>query len=126
MDQFTPHDEQPDRPVPKPIGAALRLLLIAAAGTLIVLGMQLISTFFPEPSRPSVLQPTPTPVGPNFVSYIFTYRNFISSPYVMVPWFLAMVYLAISRRHQPNAWLYALLSGAALPSIIFHYILHWV
>jgi hypothetical protein len=126
MDQVNPHDHPSGSPGPKSIGAALRLVLIATTGTLIVLGMQLIPTFFLEPTRPSVLQPTSTPQGPDFVSYMFRQQHFISSPYVIVPWFLAMVYLAISRRNQPKSWLYALLAGGALPSIIFHYILHWI
>jgi hypothetical protein len=126
MEQVTPQGHPSGSPRPKSIGATLRLYLIAAAGTLIVLGMQLIPTIFPEPSRPSVLQPNSTPEGPDFVRHMFRYQKLISSPYVMLPWFLAMVYLAISRRNQPKSWLYALLAGAALPNIIFHHILHWI
>ena len=100
--------------------------MVATAGALIVLGMQLVPTFFPTPSRPSVLQPTPIPEGPDFLGYMVRVQHFVYGPYVILPWFLVMVYLAISRHNQPKSWLYALLAGAALPSIIFHYILHWI
>jgi hypothetical protein len=128
MDQITPQLHPSRDAVPKPIGGALRMFLAAAAGTLIVLGMQLVQTFFPAQSRPSVLQPTSTPTGPGSIGYMFLLRlqHFISAPYVILPWFLAMVYLAISRRNQPKSWLYALLAGGALPTIIFRHILHWI
>jgi hypothetical protein len=126
MDQITPHRQPSQGSVPKPIGGALKMFLAATAGTLIVLGMQQISTLFPAPSRPSVLQSTPTPEGPDLVGYMFRLQHLISGPYVILPWFLVMVYLAISRRNQPKSWLYALLAGGSLPSIIFHYILHWI
>jgi hypothetical protein len=126
MDHLTPHDHQSGNPVPKPIGAALRLFLIAAAGTFTVLGMQLIPAFFPAPTRPSVLQPASTPEGPDILGQMSRVQHFITGPYVILPWFLAMVYLAISRRDQPKSWLYALLAGGALPGIIFHFMLHWI
>jgi hypothetical protein len=126
MDQITPQRHPAKDSAPKPIGVALRMFLAATAGTLIVLAMQLISTFFPAPSGPSVLQPTSTPEGPDLVGYMFRLQHFISGPYVILPWFLVMVYLAIFRRNQPKSWLYALLAGGALPSIIFHFILNWI
>ncbi len=100
--------------------------MVATAGALIVLGMQLIPTFFPAPSRRSVLEPTSIPEGPDLLGYMSRVQHFHSGPYVILPWFVVMVYLAISRRNQPKSWLYALLAGAALPGIIFHYILHWI
>ena len=102
------------------------MFLAATAGTLIVVGMQSIPTFVSAPSRPSILQPTPTAAGTDAVSYMFHLKHFTPVPYVTLPWFLVMVYFAISRRNQQKSWLYALLAGAALPSIIFHYVLHWI
>lgn len=125
MDQITPPKHPAQDSAPKPIGAALRMFLAATAGTLIVLALQLIPTFFPKPSRPSVLQPTSTLEGPDLVGYMFRLQHFMFGPYVILPWFLVMVYLAISRRNHPKSWRYALLAGCALPSIIFHYILNW-
>ena len=126
MDHVTSRDRQSRSAVPKPINAALRLFLIAAAGTFIVLGMQLIPSFFSAPTRPSVLQPTSIPEGPDVVGQMSRLQHLITGPYVILPWFLAMVYLAISRRDQPKSWLYALLAGGALPGIIFHFILPWI
>src|SRR6185295_7833169 len=102
MDQLTPQSQPSQRPIPNPIGAPLKMFLSAMAGTLFVLGMQLIPT-----SRRSVLQPTPIPEGPNPVVRVL---HFISSPYVFLPWFLVMMYFAISRRNQPKSWRYAFLA----------------
>jgi hypothetical protein len=126
MDQVNPHRHPSQGSVPKPIGGSLIMFLAATAGTLIVLGMQLIPTFFPAPSSPSVLKPTSIPTGPDPVGYMLRLQHFVSGSYVILPWFLVMVYLAISRRSQPKSWLYALLAGCALPSIVFHYIFHWI
>jgi hypothetical protein len=126
MDQNATHRHPSQDSVPKPTGGGLKMFMIATAGALTVLGMQLIPTFFPAPSRQSVLEPTSIPEGPNLVGYMSRVQHIVTGPYVILPWFLAMVYLAISRRNQPKSWLYALLAGGALPSIIFHYILHWI
>jgi hypothetical protein len=126
MDRIAPNRHPSQGSVPKPIGGALRMFMVATAGALIVLGMQLIATFFPTPSRPSVLQPTSITERPDLLGYMSRVQHFIFGPYVILPWFLVMVYLAISRRNQPKSWLYALLAGGALPGIIFHYILHWI
>jgi hypothetical protein len=105
-----------------PIGSALRIFLAGAAGTLIGLVIAFLS---PTPRRASVLEPlapeTSSPVG-----YMFRLQHLLTGPYVMVPWFLVMVYLAISKRDQPKSSFYALLAGLALPSIVFHYVLHWI
>jgi hypothetical protein len=102
------------------------MFMVAAAGALIVLGMQLIRTFLPAPTRPSVLQPISIPERPGILGYMSRVQHLVYGPYVILPWFLVMVCFAIYRRNQPKSWLYALLAGAALPSIIFHYILHWI
>ena len=99
--------------------------MIATAGALIVVGMQFVSTFFTA-SRPSVLQPSSIPEGPDALGQMSRLHHFLTGPYVILPWFLVMAYLAISRRDQPKSWLYALLAGGALPGIIFHFILRWI
>jgi hypothetical protein len=57
---------------------------------------------------------------------MFRLQHYLTGPYVIVPWFLVMVYLAISKREQPKSWFYAFLAGLALPGIIFHDVLHWI
>jgi hypothetical protein len=125
MDRIEPDRRRSQVSVRKPIGGALRMFMVATAGALIVLGMQLVPTFFTA-SPPSVLQPTSFPEGPDVLGQMSRLQHFIYGPYVILPWFLVMVYLAISRRNQPKSWLYALLAGAALPSVIFHFILRWI
>jgi hypothetical protein len=109
--------------IPMPISGALRIFLVGAAGALISL---VISSLIPAPRPPSVLEPTLTPESPDLVGYMFRLQHFLFGPYVIFPWFLAMVYLAISKREQPKSWTYALLAGLSFPGIIFHYVLHWI
>src|SRR5258708_17907688 len=104
MDHVTSRDRQSGSAVPKPINAALRLFLIAASGTFIVLGMQLIPSFSSAPTRPSVLQPASIPEGPDVVGQMSRLQHLLTGPYVILPRFLVIVYLAISRRDQPTSW----------------------
>jgi hypothetical protein len=104
-----------------PISGALRILLAGAIGTLVGL---VISLRIPAPARPSVLEPPGA--GPSgFAGYAFRLQHFLADRYFVLPCFLAMVYLAISKREQSKFWFYALLAGWALPAIVFHYVLHW-
>jgi hypothetical protein len=105
-----------------PVSSALRVFLAGAAGTMVGL---LLSFLSPTEHRPSVLEHlAPNPPGPG--GYMFRLQHLITGPYVIVPWFLVMVYLALSKRDQPKSALYALIAGLALPSIVFHYVLRWI
>jgi hypothetical protein len=112
-------------PSARTISSWLRLLLIASAGALIVIVMQLIPSVFPVLNRPSILQPA-SDTGGSFATYISRVQHFLYGPYLVPIWFLWLIYLAISRRDQPKYWVYALLAGGSLPGIIFHFILHWI
>jgi hypothetical protein len=121
------HEETPEHKtqtaIPMPISGALRIFLAGAAGALIGL---VISSLTPAPRRASVFERSVTPESPDLVGYMFRLQHFLIGPYVVVPWFLVMVYLAISKREQSKSWFYAFLAGLALAGIIFHDVLHWV
>lgn len=122
MDQSSSLERTGKAVISIPISGALRTFLAGAAGTLIGLVIAFLS---PSPRRASVLEPLAAqPPGPE--GYIFHLQHSLTGPYVIVPWFFVMVYLAISKRDQPKSWFYALLAGWALPSIVFHYALHWI
>ena len=104
-----------------PLSGAFRIFLAGTAGTLIAALLE----FVPGLPRGSVFERTLPPEGPGLVGYLFRLQNFLTSPYVIVPWFLVMIYLAISRREEPKSWFYAFLAGCSLSSVMFHYVLHW-
>ncbi len=108
---------------PVPISGGAKNILAGAAGTLIGLA---ISFLTPGPRRASVFERTFTRESPDLIGYMFRLQHSSLVPYVIIPWFLVMVYLAIFKREQPKSWLYALIAGWALPSIIFSYILRWI
>jgi hypothetical protein len=122
INQASSHARKEKAVISMPISGALRILLACATGALIGL---VISFLTPSPRRPSVLESL-TPEAPGLVGYTFRLQHFLTGPYVIIPWFLVMVYLAISKRQQPKSWFYALFAGWALPSIVFHYVLHWI
>lgn len=105
-----------------PISGELRTFLAAGSGILIGLVIALLN---PSPHRTSILEPLPVET-PGAVGFMFRLQGLLTGPYVIVPWFFVMIYLAVSRRGQRKSWFYAFLAGLALPSIIFHYILHWI
>jgi hypothetical protein len=107
-----------------PTGSALRMFLVAVAGALLASVMLLI---IPRPHGSSVLDPNPYshvpgPLG-EFQRFLL---QLFDSPYVILPWFLVITFLAVSRRNKPKAWVYGFLAGFSLPSIIFHYLLRWI
>jgi hypothetical protein len=109
--------------LPKPIGSALRLFLAATAGTLASVLMLAIS---PVPTRPSVLQPDLYPNGPGLIGLIHRLETIYSSPYFVLPVVLVFAFLAITRRDQKKAWIYAFLVGGSFPGILFHCVFHWI
>jgi hypothetical protein len=123
MDQITPHDHPTQGSVPTRISGTLRMFLAATAGTLASVLMLAIS---PAPMRPSVLQPDPYPNGHGLVGLIHRVQYIYSSPYFVLPVVLIFTFLAIKRRDEKKAWIYAFLVGASLPGILFHWFLHWI
>jgi hypothetical protein len=105
-----------------PVGNSLKIFLAGAVGILMGVSIAFLS---PSPRRTSVLEPV-SPEAPVPLGYIFHFQKLLTGPYVIIPWFLVMVYLAISKRDQPKSLFYALLAGWAFPSIIFYYLLHWI
>jgi hypothetical protein len=104
------------------ISNALKIFLAAAVGTLIGVFIAFLS---PSARRTSVFEPI-APEAPGPLGYILRLQKLLTGPYVIVPWFLVMVCLAVSKRDQPKSLFYALLAGWAFPSIIFHFLLHWI
>jgi|ERR1700674_1939398 len=120
MDQTTPHDDPTQGSVPVRISGALRMFLAAAAGTLTSV---LMLTIFPAPMRPSVLQPDPYLNGPGFVGVV---QRIYNSPYFVLPVVLVFTCLAVTRRDQKQAWIYAFLVGGSFPGILFRWVFHWI
>jgi hypothetical protein len=117
-------DQQEAESQGRPIGSALRMFLFAVAGALVA---SVILMIIPQRHGPSVLDPNPFsdvpgPIG-KYQRFLF---HLLDSPYVILPWFLVITFLAVSRRNKPKAWVYGFLAGFSLPSIIFHYLLHWI
>jgi hypothetical protein len=123
MDQIIPPDPTTKGVIPTRISGALRIFLAATAGTLASVLMLAIS---PAPMRPSVLQPDPYPNGPGLVGLIHRVQSIYGGPYFVLPVVLVFIFLAIKRRSEKNAWIYAFLVGASLPGILFHWLLHWI
>lgn len=100
------------------------MFLFVVAGALLASAMLLL---IPQPHGSSVLEPNPYSDVPGRVG---EYQRFLlhlfDSPYVILPWFLVITFLAVSRRGKPKAWVYGFLAGFSLPSIIFHYLLRWI
>jgi hypothetical protein len=76
--------------------------------------------------RPSVLQPDPYPNGPGLIGLIYRVQHIYSSPYFVLPVVLVFTFLAIKRRDEKNAWIYAFLVGASLPGVLFRWVFHWI
>jgi hypothetical protein len=124
MDQITPHNDPTLGDVPTPISGALRMLLAATAGTLASVLLFLIS---PAPIRPSVLQSDPYRDMPGLIGQILRLEQLIySSPYFVLPVVMVFGFLAITRRDQKKSWIYAFLVGYSLPSLLFHFVFHWI
>ena len=98
--------------------------MLTVAGALLASVMLLI---IPQRRGPSVLEPDPFSDVPGPMG---EYQRFLvhllDSPYVILPWFLVITFLAVSRRNKPKAWVYGFLAGFSLPSIIFHFLLRWI
>jgi hypothetical protein len=122
MDQFTPHDEMTQDGVPPRISSALRMFLAATAGIFASVLMLAIS---PVPMRSSVLQPDSYPNGPGLVGLIHLVEHIYGSPYFVLSVVLVFTFLAVNRRDEKTAWIYAFLVGCSLPGILFHWVFHW-
>jgi hypothetical protein len=122
MDQISPPDHPTQGGIPTRISDALKMFLAATGGTLAAVLMLAIS---PVPMRPSVLQPDPYPNGPGLVGLIHRVQHIYSSPYFVLPVVLVFTFLAIKRRDEKKAWIYAFLVGGSLPRILFHWVFHW-
>lgn len=106
------------------LGSALRMFLFAVAGALLSSVMLMI---IPQRHGPSVLDPNPFSDVPGAIGkYQRLLLHLFDNPYVILPWFLVITFLAVSRHNKPKAWVYGFLAGFSLPSIIFHYLLRWI
>jgi hypothetical protein len=110
-------------PAPPRLSPALRQIIFGLLGAIayfVLLGVT------PKPIPRSILQPNPSVEGPLFLSLLFRLEEFIRSPYVNVPVFLVFLYLAVYRRDRQNSWIFAFLTGYAVPGIVFYWILRWL
>ena len=104
------------------ISDGLRLFLSGAAGTLAFLLIRWIS---PVPPRSSVLEPILHP-DRGLPDWYYAFMEFINRPYVILPWVLLCLFLAILKRNEPKSWVYAFLVGYSFPFIVFHWVFHWI
>ena len=98
------------------ISSSLRTFLGGVAGTLVGSLFLYLSS---GPSQISVLERT-------VATRISSFRDFLASPYWVVPCFLIVLSLAIYKREAPQSWVYGVFAGLMLPEVIFHYVLHWI
>jgi hypothetical protein len=107
----------------KRVNGGLRNLVVGAAGALVYLVLRQIT---PSPARGSVLRPTFEPDGSGLPGLASRYMHLINSPYVVLPFFLIWIALAIFKRDDQKSWIYAFLAGYIFPFIILHWALDWI
>jgi hypothetical protein len=99
-------------------GSTRKLLLAAATGSAAYLLLRLI---VPIPAPQSVLAPMGTPEGPNLIGFLFRiHRLLFESFWLRLIYFGWFTLLAVAKRTQPMARVYAFIAGYAFPYIIFH------
>jgi hypothetical protein len=99
-------------------GSTLKLLLAAATGSVAYLLLRLI---VPIPAPQSVLVPNRTPEGPNLIGFLFRIHSLLfESFWLQLIYFGWFVLLAVAKRTQPMARVYAFIAGYGFPYIIFH------
>jgi hypothetical protein len=102
----------------KDVGSTLKLILTAAAGAAIYLLLRLV---IPVPAPQSVLAPNAIPEVPNPVGFLFRiHRLLFETFWLQLVYFAMFVLLAVAKRAQPMARVYAFIAGYALPYIVFH------
>lgn len=98
--------------------SAPKLLLAAAAGAAGYLLLRLIS---PLPGSRSVLAPDGAPAGPNIVGFLFRVHHLLFENFwLQLIYFVVFVLLAVTKRAQSIALVYAFIAGYAFPYILFH------
>ena len=76
----------------------------------------------PKPHSRSVLAPGPEN-APGFVGWQFRLSNLLGNYYVQVGFFIIFACLALFRRKDRRAWIYAFLSGWGFAGLaIFHWL----
>jgi len=98
---------------------AFTQFIVAAAGALLYATMSLV---WPKPHPQSVLDRGPGNV-PGIVGWSFRLSHLLGNYYVQLAMFIVFVYLAVFRRKDRAAWIYAFLSGWAFPELL---IFHWL
>lgn len=93
--------------------------IVGAAGALLYSTMSLV---WPKPHPRSVLDPGPGRV-PGIVGWSFRLSHLLGNYYVQLAIFAVFVLLAVFRRKQRGAWIFAFLSGWAFPEL---FIFHWI
>src|SRR5256884_8177380 len=93
--------------------------IVGAAGALLYTTMSLV---WPKPHPPSVLDPGPRNLLGN-VGWLFRLSHLLGNYYVQLAIFIVFVCLAVFRRKDRGAWIYAFLSGWAFPELV---IFHWL
>ena len=74
------------------------------------------------PHPPSVLDPGPRNLL-GIVGWLFRLSHLLGNYYVQLAIFIVFVCLAVFRRKDRGAWIYAFLSGWAFPELV---IFHWL
>jgi len=98
---------------------AFTRFIVGAAGALLYTTMSLV---WPKPHPPSVLDPGPRKLL-GIVGWLFRLSHLLGNYYVQLAIFIVFVCLAVFRRKDRGAWIYAFLSGWAFPELV---IFHWL
>ena len=98
---------------------AFTQFIAGAAGALLYATMSLV---WPKPHPQSVLDPSPGN-APGVVGWSFRLSHLLGNYYVQLAILIIFVCLAVFRRKDRRAWIYAFLSGWAFPELV---IFHWL
>ena len=101
----------------------LRVSAAALTGAAVYLMLVLL---LPKAPSPSVLGPNPLAKAGPIVAPQQQIMQFVNSPYVLVPFFLVICFLAISTRDRADSWINAAVAGYVLSALTFHWLFHWV
>jgi hypothetical protein len=108
------------------ISPVLRQLIFVLLG--VILYFVLFAVIHRQVRR-SVLEPEVPEIsskGPPVFVWLFRGTEMLNKSAVFqISAFFLVLFIAFYRRNQQKSWIYALLVGFGLPSILFHWVLHW-
>jgi hypothetical protein len=107
------------------ISPVLKQFIVILLG---VIAYFIFSAVMPRPVRRSVLEPELPEVSskaPPLLVRMFRGAEMLRSSAVQISAFLMFLFMAFYHRDREKSWVYALLVRFGLPSILFHWVLHW-